>query len=215
MGKGPSKKDYAPSAAETASAQIAQSRYNDFKTKYAPLLKIRAAESQTDAVKTSLRGRAQADTMQALSKPSLAVAESPTAAGDMAEATTGQLSKANTKAREYNNQVGLSVLSRANQQAATAQEGLATASRLSTSSALAKAQAKQDVATAKWNAAAEIGSKIVGQGMENLSQKRPDGTSNFFSPGIQQPGTNPDGTPIYKSAQGVLGYLNAGISRNF
>lgn len=208
MSKSP--KPEGPSAAETASAQIAKSRYNDFKTKYAPLLKLRAAESQTDAVKTSLRGRAQADTMQALSKPSLAVAESPTAAGDMAEAVTGQLSKANTKAREYNNQVGLSVLARGNQQAATAQEGLATASRLSTSSALAKAQAKQDVATAKWNAVAEIGSKVIGQGMENYSQ-----TGGFFTPGVQQPGTTPDGKPIYKSAQGPLGYLNAGISRNF
>lgn len=215
MGKGPNKKDYAASEAEQVNAQIGRSEYERFKTKFAPLLKARAAESQTDAVKTTLRGRAQADTMQALSKPSLAMAESPTAAGDMAEATTGQLSKANATAREYNNNVGLGVLGRARQQSATAQEGLSTAARLGASEALTKAQAKQDVAQAKLNAAVQIGSTMFSQGMENLSQKRPDGTSGFFSPGIQQPGTNPDGSPIYKSAQGIGQYFQAGSSRNF
>ena len=61
MGKGPNKKDYAASEAEQVNAQIGRSEYERFKTKFAPLLKARAAESQTDAVKTTLRGRAQAE----------------------------------------------------------------------------------------------------------------------------------------------------------
>lgn len=208
MAKGPSSKDYAPSEAENVNAQIGQSEYSKFKEKYAPILKLRAAESQTDAVKTNLRGRAQADTMRALSKPSLAVAESTTAAGDMAEATTGQLSKANTTAREYNNKVGLSVLARGRQQAAAAQEGLSTVARLSASEALTRAQGKQEVAQAKINAAVKIGSSFVAGGMENLSQ-----TGDWFTPGIQNPGTD-GGKPTYRKPQGLGEYFGAFTNRN-
>ena len=210
MAKGPKKQDYAASEAETTNAQIGRSEYENFKSKFAPLLKIRAAESQTDAVKTTLRGRSNANVMQSLSKTSLPAAESTTAAGDMADALTGELSKANVTAREYNNKVGLGVLSRGRQQAAAAQEGLAAAGRIGASTALARAQAKQDVAQAKVNAVTQIGAAVVGQGFENTSQ-----TGGFFTPGIQQPGTTPDGKPIYKSAQGIGGYFNAGLSRNF
>lgn len=209
MGKGPNKKDYAASEAEQVNAQIGRSEYERFKTKFAPLLKARAAESQTDAVKTTLRGRAQADTMQALSKPSLAMAESPTAAGDMAEATTGQLSKANATAREYNNNVGLGVLGRARQQSATAQEGLSTAARLGASEALTKAQAKQDVAQAKFNAAAQIGSSFVAGGMENMSQ-----TGNWFTPGVQT-GSDPiTGKPTYRAPTSLGEMGGAFMQRN-
>lgn len=208
MAKGPSSKDYQASEAEKASAQIAQSDYERFKTKYAPILKQRAVESQTGAVKTALRGRANADTMQALSKPSLAVAESPTAAGDMAEATTGQLSKANETARSYQNKVGLSVLARGRQQAATAQEGLSTVSRLATSSALAKAQAKQDVAQAKINAAVQIGSAVARTGFENQSQ-----TGNFWQPGNLNIEKSADGKPFYDPAASWEDRLSAGLGR--
>lgn len=216
MAKGVSSKDYQASEAEKTSAGIAQSEYQRFKTTYAPLLKKRAEDTQTDAIKTSLRGRANADTMQALtSKLSLDKVESPSASGDVAQAYTGQLGEADKIAREYQNNQGVDILGRARQQAGTAQEGLAQLSRLGTSSALARAQAKAEVAQSKWNAAAQIGSTVIGQGMENLSQKDANGKSDFWTPGVQQPGTTPDGKPIYKPAASWEQRLEAGLGRSF
>lgn len=196
MGKSPKAKDYAPTEAEKTNTEIAVSRYNDFKTKYAPLLKKRAAESQTDAVKTTLRGRASADVMQAISKPSLQATQTPEAAGNMAEAVTGQLAEANRTARKYQNDVGVNVLARGNQQAATTQEGLSTVSRLATSAALQKAQDKQEVAQAKWNAIAKIGSAVVRKGSENYSQ-----TGDFWTPGNLNIEKSADGKPAYDAAK--------------
>lgn len=212
MAKGPSKKDYAASAGEQANAEVAQSEYRRFKTRYQPLLVKRMEQSQTDDLKTNLRGRANADVQQALSRPNLAVVENPTAAGDMAEARMGQLAEADKVAAKYKNDVGASVLARGRQQAAVAQQGLSEVSRLGTSAALAKAQAKADVAQSKWNAAAQIGSALTSQGFENYSQ-----TKDVFTPGRIDPKATSDanGVPQYKPATSWDDRLSIGLRRNF
>lgn len=212
MAKGPSKKDYAASSDEQANAVIAQSEYRRFKTRYQPLLVKRMEQSQTDDLKTNLRGRANADVQQALSRPNLAVVENPTAAGDMAEARMGQLAEADKVAAKYKNDVGASVLARGRQQAAVAQQGLSEVSRLGTSAALAKAQAKADVAQAKWNAVAQIGSAFTAQGLENYSQ-----TKDVFTPGRIDPKATSDanGVPQYKAATSWDDRLSIGLRRNF
>lgn len=215
MSKSPKKSDYKASASEVANAEIGQKEYARFREKYAPLLKIRAEKSQSDDSKTNLRGRANADVMQTLSKPSIMAAESTTAAGDMAEAVTGQLGKANTSARAYQNDVGADTLAKARQQAGRAQQGLSEVARLSTSTALAKAQAKQDVAQSKWNAAFQIGTAAVGQGIENYAQ-----TGNAFTPGVVDTtkgtnGVNDDGSVNYRSARDIGEFFGAGTKRNF
>lgn len=147
--------------------------------------------------------------MQKLSAPSLQVAEAPGAAGDMAEALTGQLGEANKVARTYQNDMGADTLAKARQQAGVAQQGLSQVSRLGVSSQLAKAQAKQEVAQAKWNAAAQIGSTVVGTGMENMSQ-----TGGFWTPGnIDLMAKSPTGAPVYKPATSWETRLNAGLGR--
>lgn len=211
MGKGPSKQDYAASPAEQAAAQVANSQYNDWKTKYHPLLKKRAVDSQTDSIKTSIRGRANADTMQKLSKVSLPAAESTTLAGDMAEAVTGQLGTANKAARKYQNDIGVDTLSKARQLGGTASEGMAHAARMSTSSQLAKAQAKQEVQQAKINAGVSLLATGIGQGVENYSQ-----TGKFFTPGIATDVVDPKtGIPVYRDAKGIGEHYTAGTKRNF
>lgn len=215
MSKSPKQSDYKASASEVANAEIGQKEYARFREKYAPLLKIRAETSQSDDIKHSLRGRANADVMQTLSKPSIVAAESTTAAGDMAEAVTGQLGQANKSARAYQNDMGADTLAKARQQAGRAQQGLSEVARLSTSAALAKAQAKQDVAQSKWNAAFQIGTAAVGQGIENYAQ-----TGNAFTPGVVDTtqGTNgvmEDGSVKYRSALNIGEYWGAGTMRNF
>lgn len=209
MAKGVKKSDYAESASERAQAEVAKSEYARFKEKFAPLLVKRATESQTDALKTTLRGRANADTMQALSKPSIAVAESSNAAGSMADAVQGQLATANASAREYQNKVGANVLAKAQQQAGTSIEGLSQAARLSTSAALAKAQARQEVAQAKINALAQVGSQFVSTGAENYSQ-----TGDFFTPGtLNVDKSNAAGKAVYDPAKTWQERLAIGFGR--
>ena len=65
MGSKPKKQDYEPSDAERASASVAMAEYQYFKDKYDPLLQQARDESMSDDSVSKLRGRTNADTMQA------------------------------------------------------------------------------------------------------------------------------------------------------
>jgi len=173
----PKAADYKPSEAEKASASVGMAEYQYFKEKYDPLLQQMRDKSLTEDVQSGLRGRANADVMQALSTPSYEAASSPTAAGDMAQALTGQLGASNVAAKQVQNNMQSGVLGTARGQAADAQTGMAQASRLATSSALEKARANQQVAQAKQAAIAQVASTAVAQGIENRAS---GGT--FFTP---------------------------------
>lgn len=209
MAKGVKSADYKASPGELQNAQIAQSEWQKYKTAYAPVLIKRGVDSQSDAIKTTLRGRANADTMQQLNPQlqGMAAANSTSVVGNAAQALQGQLGEANKRAREYQNEQGASTLALARRQAGTAQEGLAQVSRLSTSSALARAQAKEAVAQAKVNALAQVGSTFVAQGMENASQ-----TGDFFAPGVQT-GVDEAGKPIYRKSQSLTENWSVGTGR--
>lgn len=167
MSSKPKAADYKPSEAEKASASVAMAEYQYFKEKYDPLLQQMRDKSLTEDVQSSLRGRANADVMQALSTPSYEAASSPTAAGDMAQALTGQLGAANVAATQVQNTMQTGVLGTARGQAADAQTGMAQASRLATSSALEKARANQQVALAKQSAAGQVAATAIAKAAEN------------------------------------------------
>jgi len=76
----PKAADYKPSEAEKASASVAMAEYQYFKEKYDPLLQEMRDKSLTEDVQSGLRGRANADVMQALSAPSYEAATSSTVA---------------------------------------------------------------------------------------------------------------------------------------
>lgn len=211
MAKGPNKNDYKATAAESANAEVAQSEWQRFKTKYQPILVDRAKTSQTDNDKTLLRGRAAADVAQAMGKPNLAVVESPTAVGDYTEGRTDQLAVANATAGKRRNDIGANVLAKATEQKGTAVQGLSQAARLSVSDALTRARAKEDVAKAKLEAAAQIGSSLVSQGAENYSQ-----TGDVWTPGRlnKERTTKMNGVPQYDKAVDFKDRLSLGFSRN-
>tara|TARA_R110000851_G_scaffold54519_2_gene128611 strand:+ start:811 stop:1437 length:627 start_codon:yes stop_codon:yes gene_type:complete len=178
MGSKPKQQDYQASAAEKTSASVAMAEYQNFKKKYDPLLQEMRDKSLTADVTSGLRGRANADTMQALtSQPSYQNTQSNTATGDMAQAYQGQLGIANTSGKDIQNKMQSNVLGTARGQVADAQTGMAQASRLGTSQALTRAKANQDVAQAKMNAAVEIGTAVVGEGLKNKQ-----GGGTFFTP---------------------------------
>lgn len=214
MSSKPKKADYQPSEAEKASASVAMAEYEYFKQKYDPLLQKMRDKSLTEDVQSGLRGRANADTMQALSTPSIQQANNTTAAGDMAQALTGQLGVANTTAKRVQNSMQTNVLGTARGQAADAQTGMAQASRLATSEALERARANQQVAQSKVAALAQVGSTFVAQGIDNMGTQGVDANGNpikgtFFTPVDRTGAKTAAGAPVSAPVNGFrnrLGY---------
>lgn len=195
MGSGPKKQDYEASESERASASVAMAEYQYFKQRYDPLLQQMRDQSMTEDIGSNLRGRANADTMQALtSQPTYGATQSTTATGDLAQAYQGQLGVANQSAKQVQNTMRTNVLGTARGQAADAQTGMAQASRLATSEALSRAKAKQTVAMSKQQAAGQIAGALLMQGAQNMGTKGPEkmagdgmgppeqATGSFFTP---------------------------------
>ena len=181
MGSKPKSQDYQASGAEKASASVAMAEYQNFKKKYDPLLQEMRDKSLTEDVTTSLRGRANADTMQALTtQPNYQSTQSNTGAGDMAQAVQGQLGIANTSGKDIQNKMQTNVLGVARGQAADAQTGMAQASRLATSQALTRAAANQTVAQAKFSAMGQIAGAAVGKFGESKAGGSGDGYASKF-----------------------------------
>ena len=207
MGSKPKQQDYAPSEAEQASASVAMAEYEFFKQNYDPLLQQMRDKSMTEDVASGLRGRANADTMQALtSQPTYQKTQSTTATGDMAQAYQGQLGIANTNAKNVQNQMRTNVLGTARGQAADAQTGMAQASRLATSQALERARANQQVAAAKFNAAGQIAGAALAQGFENMGTRGEKMAGDGMGPPEQVSGSF--FSPVNKQGQKVTGFKN-------
>jgi hypothetical protein len=171
MSSKPKKADYQPSASDKASASVAMAEYEYFKQQYDPLLREMRDKSMTEDVASGLRGRANADVMQALSGPSYQAAARGDGGGDLSQALQGQTNVANIRAQEVQNRMRTNVLGTARGQAADAQTGMAEAARLGTSAALERARANQQVAQAKYSAAGQVAGAALMQGLENLSTR--------------------------------------------
>lgn len=174
MGSKPKKQEYEPTEAEKASASVAKANYDFFKQNYAPLLRQMRDQSQSEDNRRALRGRASADTMQALTaQPTYRQTQNISGAGELSQALGGQLGVADASAKKIQNQMATNVLGTARGQAADAQSGMAQASRLATSEALNRAKNNQLVRGARNTAAAQV----VGAG---IYKKGGDKTRDFF-----------------------------------
>ena len=155
MGGKPKQQDYKPSEAEKASAAVARAEKLFFNENYAPKLREMRDTARNFNFRDSVRGRANADVMQALtSQTSLRGVTDVSRVGDTSQAISGQLQKADEAATGIRNTMSTGVLGTARGQAAEAQSGMAQASRLATSEALTRARANQQVSAAKFDAAA-------------------------------------------------------------
>jgi len=203
MGSKPKSQDYQASASETASANVAQAEHKYFKEKYDPLLQKMRDQSLTDSTGKTLRGRANADTMQALSGASAQRAIRGDSAGDLAQAYQGQLGIANTSAKDIKNTMQTNVLGTARGQAADAQTGMAKASTLATSQALTRAKANQQVAQAKYTAAGQIAGATLMQGMQNKATKGDKMAADGMGPPEEVSGTF--FSPVNEAGKSVSG----------
>jgi len=168
MGSKPKKSDYQASEAEKTSAGVAKAERDYFKQKYDPLLQNMRDQSFSDDNRRQLRSRANADTMQALTKgTTFADTQATERSGLAANALTGQMGIAEKSAGKIKNTMQTGVLGTARGQAADAQSGMAQASRLATSDALNKAKNNNLVRGAKMKA---IG-KIAKAGMSAYGEK--------------------------------------------
>ena len=193
MGSKPKQQDYQASEGEKASASVAMAEYTYFKQKYDPLLqKMRDDSLGTNDDKT-LRGRANADTMQALtSAPMAQQAMSGQGSEDLAQAYQGQLGIADKSAEDIRNKKQMNVLGTARGQASDAQSGMAQAANLATSEALERAKNKQLVSQAKMTAIGQVAGAALAQGMAN---KQTTGQRDTGKVGE-------DGKPIMETVKG-------------
>lgn len=193
MGSKPKQKDYEASAGEKASASVALAEYNYFKEKYDPLLQKMRDESLDDKVDKTLRGRANADTMQALTTgPMAKFALDGQGAEDLAQAYQGQLGIADKSAEKIRNQKQMNVLGTARGQASDAQSGMAQAANLQTSEALNRAKNKQAVSNAKMTAIGQVAGAALMKGMQNKATTGQRDTGKVGA----------DGKPIMETVKG-------------
>jgi hypothetical protein len=201
MGSKPKKQDYEASDAEKLTASVSLQLKEDFDRKYGELLKNMRDQSKSDDPTRALRGRANADTMQALTSDlSYRNTQELDRSGEIANAALGQLGQAGAKGAAIQNQLRTNVLGVAREQAADASSGLADAARMETSTQLNKAQAKQRERNARNAAAAQIAGSALITGINNKRTK-----------GVNAAGEEVQGsffTPVNSAGQQALGIVN-------
>ena len=171
MGGGPSRSDYKPSQAEVDQERIAKADAAYFQSTYDPLLLEMRDKAASERVAPTLRGRAQADTMQALTgRPSLSLVQGIDQSANIASGAMSQMLSANVAAKDVKTQMQVGVLGVARGQAADAGDALAQASRLARSEGLAKASAKQQVRLARRQAVFDVGKAGFGKMMQNYGE---------------------------------------------
>jgi len=165
----PKAEDYAPSELEKAQAAIAQEEQRYFKETYQPLLERQRDIAAKEQFAPTLKGRAQADTMQALTgNPNLSLSQGVGQAGNIALGAIEQQNLANTAASNAAAENQLNVLGTATGQRMTAGDALANAARLRQSEGLAKAAAKQQVRLARNQAMFNIGKNLATMAAGNI-----------------------------------------------
>ena len=169
MGSKPKKSEYKPSETEQMQAAIAAADERYFRQTYDPLLVELRDKAATEDVGSTLRGRAQADTYQALTGEgaNYGVAKDIDTAATLAVGATGQLLDANRTAKDVKVTEQVGVLGTARGQAADAGDALAQASKLARSEGLTKAKAKQTVRMARRKATFDIGVALGRKAIQN------------------------------------------------
>ena len=122
-------------------------------------------------------GRAQADTMQALSRPSLEAVRSVDTAANMASAAGAQALQGRAQGLAAKRGDQVNVLKNARGMAADAQQGLSRAARIEATKQLEFARAKQARRNANFGAATQIVGQMAENRQENLGLRDAGGDS--------------------------------------
>lgn len=158
----PKASEYKASESEKALASISLSDKKFYRENYLPKLTELRDQSEKQDYTGAAEGRANADTMQALTnRPALAATRSVDATADLASAATGQAANAYFQGTVGQKEDQLGVLKSARGLASTATAGIARAGRIETSSQLARAQAKQTRRSAVISSATKLGAQFA------------------------------------------------------
>jgi len=211
MGSKPKQSEYKPSEAEKTQAAIAKADADYFAKTYDPLLVEMRDKAASEDVGATLRGRANADTYQALTGEgaNLDVASDVGTAANLAVGATGQLLDANKTAKNVKVTEQVGVLGTARGQAANAGDALAQASKLARSEGLTKAAAKQTVRMARRKAAFDIGTAL---GKKALKNKATTGSFLTQDLGLVE---NDKGEVVQKIGSGIFGGFKTSTQNPF
>jgi hypothetical protein len=157
--RAPQESDYvAPQVEKTATA-IAKADSDYFTKNYDPLLQQMRDKAASEDVGSTLRGRAAADTQQALtSNFDLGTVQNINAGAERALAATGQMLAANTAAKNVKTEEQLNVLGTARGQEANTGDALAQSARMAASTDLNRVKNEQAVRRARRGALMQIAS---------------------------------------------------------
>jgi len=171
MGSKPKPQDYKPSETEKTQAAIAAEEQRYFEQTYQPLFIKQMQRAAERKLAPTFRGRAQADTMQALtgSGPQLGVVSGVSDAADRAMGAVSNIARSTTQAAKASQSDQMNSLSQSLGLGSAASSGLASASRQAASRGLAEAQAKQQVRMAKNDALFSAAKAGLSMGMSNIA----------------------------------------------
>lgn len=178
MGSKPKAQDYKPSETEKTQAAIAAEEQRYFEQTYQPLFIKQMQRAAERKLAPTFRGRAQADTMQALtgSGPQLGVVSGVSDAADRAMGAVSNIARSTTQAAKASQSDQMNSLSQSLGLGSAASSGLASASRQAASRGLAEARAKQQVRMAKNDAMFSAAKAGLSMGLSNLAS----GSGSFF-----------------------------------
>ena len=200
MGSSPKKEEYTkPSAYEASTASVGLAQQQHFDQYYRPLLRKERDLAGREQIAPTLKGMAQADTMQALtSQSNLGLAQGLGQSANIALGAVNQQLQANTAAVGASTKRQSDVLAAAKGQQFDAGDALAQASRLARSKGLADAQATQDVRLAKSAALMQGVGGMTKAGLQNMGE-----TGKFFRRNVYKVGE--DGKTVLQGTAGPFG----------
>ena len=171
MGSKPKPQDYKPSETEKTQAAIAAEEQRYFEQTYQPLFIKQMQRAAERKLAPTFRGRAQGDSMQALtgSGPQLGVVSGVSDAADRAMGAVSNIAASTTQAAKASQSDQMNSLSQSLGLGSAASSGLASASRQAASRGLAQAQAKQQVRMAKNDALFSAAKAGLSMGMSNIA----------------------------------------------
>ena len=175
--RAPQEKDYAPTQTEKTAAAIAKADSDYFKKTYDPLLVEMRDKAASEDVASTLRGRAAADTQQALTADlDLGSVQNIGDGAERALAATGQILAANTAAKGAKMEDQLNVLGIARGQEAGTGDALAQSARIAASTDLNRVRNEQAVRRARRGALMQTGLAAASKGLSNMQT-----TGDFFT----------------------------------
>jgi len=181
MGSSPKKQDYQPTESDKALTRQSLKDFDKAHELYFPKLEELKAQAASGDVARTLRGRANADTMQKGTAPSYLAANKTDNAGLLGSALSGQLGDASAAGEKFQNDMETSILATRQGQSGVASQGLSALAKMDTNARLQNLQNKQLVDQAR----SKMTGKLVMAGVNYGAEKGLFGgagskTNDFF-----------------------------------